>query len=248
MAVASNEMFVRTEDGKVYGPASVGTLANWASEGRIGPSSFVSADKISWMPAQLLPELCMKWIVEVEPGKTYGPFNRELVKRMFAERLVPETARVYGLHEYPIDQDPPPVEKVIEKEVRVEVPVEKIVEKIVEREKIVEVPVEKIIEKIIKVEVPVEKIVEKIVEREKIVEVPVEKIVEKIVEVPVAEPIHAVVGVPEVMEPEDDASPKQSPGAIFDGLDRRHLKALEAAARRELSQSGKFGMGFLGRP
>ena len=45
-----------------------------------------------------------------------------------------ESAKAYRLHEYPIDEDAPPVEKIVEKEVRVEVPVERIVEKIVEVE------------------------------------------------------------------------------------------------------------------
>ena len=157
------EWYVRMSDGNVYGPADVAALVSWAEDGRVDPSSSLSKDRIKWTPAQLMPELEMKWLVEIEPGKPLGPYNRKFLIASCADGSLPATAKVYRLHEFPVDQDPPPVvvEKIVEK--RVEVPVEKIVEKIVE--------------------VPVEKIVEKIVEVEKRVEVPVEKIVEKIVEV-----------------------------------------------------------------
>ena len=131
----SREWFVRTEDGKVYGPADVESLVSWAKDGRIEPSCFLSRDRIHWTPAQLMQELEMEWLVETEPGKVYGPFNRALVVSMFASKSVPEESKAYRLHKFPVDQDPPPVEKIVEKVV--EVPVEKVVEKIVE--KVVEV-------------------------------------------------------------------------------------------------------------
>ena len=138
----AKEWFVRTEDGKVYGPAEVPALIEWAKDGRIEPSSFLSRDRINWTPAQLMPELEMEWLVETEPGRVYGPFNRALVISMYSAKSVPSTAKAYRLHKLPIDQDPPPVEKIVE------VPVEKIVEKVVE------VPVEKIVEKVVEVEPP----------------------------------------------------------------------------------------------
>ena len=130
----TEQWFIRTEDGKVYGPADVAALKEWAKDGRIEPSCFVSTDRITWTPAQLMPELEMKWLVETEPGKFFGPFHRQVVSRLFHDQQVPAHAKAYRLHEFPIDEDPPPVEKIVEKEVRVEVPVEKIVEKIVEVE------------------------------------------------------------------------------------------------------------------
>ena len=241
MTNENEQWFVRTEDGKVYGPASRESLKRWAEEGRIEPTGFISADRITWLPAQTMKDLCMTWLVETEPGKVYGPFNRKVVSRLFKDGSVAAQAKIYRLHECSIDEDPPPVEKIVE------VPVEKIVEKIVEKR--VEVPVEKIVEKIVekRVEVPVEKIVEKIVEKR--VEVPVEKIVEKIVEVPVAEPPRTEIVVPEVVEPSASLPPVTSSKSIFKNLDRRHLAALEAAAQRELSQGCKFGLaaGLFGR-
>ncbi len=132
----NDEWYFRSGEGRVYGPADVAALKSWAEEGRIEPSGHVSQDRKSWMPAQLMPELEMTWVIEAEPGKFYGPFNRAVVQRLSEAGELPEGALVYRRHLYPVDQDPPP--KIIEK--RVEVPVEKIVEKIVE------VPVEKIIE------------------------------------------------------------------------------------------------------
>ena len=202
----------------------------------------MSQDRKSWVPAQLMPELEMKWLVEVEPGKVFGPFNRAVVIRLSREGELPPEAKIYRLHEFAITEDPPPVEKIVEKivEKRVEVPVEKIVEKIVEKR--VEVPVEKIVEKIVekRVEVPVEKIVEKIVEKR--VEVPVEKIVEKIVEV--EPPPRTEIVVAEVVEPVAAMPPPKAPGAVFKDLGRSQLAALEAAARNELANAKRNRMPF----
>ena len=144
--------YVRSAEGAVYGPSDRETLAQWAREGRIDPSGFVSQDRLEWIPAQLMAELEMTWIVEAEPGKFFGPFNREVVIRLAADGQLPPGATVYRKHEYAPDEDPPPV--IEEKIVEVPVEVEKIVEKIVEKEVRVEVPVEKIVEKIIEVEPP----------------------------------------------------------------------------------------------
>ena len=254
MFEAKKEWFVRTEDGNVYGPATVATLVEWAKDGRVEPTGFLSKDRISWTPAQLMDELDMKWLVEFEPGKVFGPFNRSFVSHLYHNGSFDAGVKIYRLHEFGIDDDPPPVEvikeveKVVEKpvevikeivkEVKVEVPVEKIVEKIVEVEKPVEVikEVEKIVEK------PVEKIVEKIVEKP--VEVIKEVIKEVRVEVPVPEPARTALVVPEVVEPIDKAPPRLSPGKIFNGASRAHLASLEAAAQRELASMKKHGGGF----
>ena len=139
-----SKWYVRMEDGKVYGPAGIKSLVEWATDGRVEPTSFVSQDRKSWRPAQTMPELEMKWLVETEPGKVFGPFNRAVVIGLFKDDSVARTAKAYRLHEFAVDEDPPPVEKIVEKEVvkevRVEVPVE--VEKIVEKEVIKEVRVE----------------------------------------------------------------------------------------------------------
>ena len=209
--------YVRAEDGKVYGPATRSSLVAWAKDGRIEPTSCISADRIAWVPAQLVPDLEMDWLVETEPGEVFGPFNRTLVIRLSGEGKLPESTCIYRRHDLPADQDPAPVEKVVEKVV----------------EKRVEVPVEKI------VQVPVEKIVEKVVE--KVVEVPVEKIVEKIVEVP--PPARSEIVVAEVVEPVAVMPPK-SMGALFKDMDRSQLAALEAAARNELASVKRNHMSF----
>ena len=240
--------YVKSEEGKVYGPATVESLLTWAKDGRIQPTGFLSQNRIDWQPSYLMPELEMKWFVEPEPGKAFGPFNREFVDHLLADGSAGPDAKVYCQPEE-ADEAEEPAEKVVEKVVEkiVEVPVEKGVEKVVEVpvekviEKIVEVPVEKIVEKV--VEVPVEKIVEKVVEKEVRVEVPVEKIVEKVVEVEVSRP----VVIPEVVEPvpvapiDSAPPPPPSPGAIFKGMNRSSLAALEAAARRELAMGRRFG-------
>ncbi len=138
----AEEWYVRSADGKVYGPADRETLKIWAREGRVDPSGFVSRDRRQWIPAQMMQELEMFWVVEAEPGKFFGPFNRAVVIRLAAAGEIPQQASVYRRHFLPVDKDPEP-------EVRI---VEKVVEKIVEKR--VEVPVEKIVERIIEVEPP----------------------------------------------------------------------------------------------
>ena len=170
--VNAREWFVRTEDGKVYGPAEVSALVEWAKDGRIEPSSFLSRDRINWAPAQLMPELEMEWLVETEPGRVYGPFNRSLVISMYAAKSVPSTAKAYRLHKLPVDKDPPPVEKIVE--------VEKVVEKVVE------VPVEKIVERV------VEKIVE--VEPPARTELVVPEVVEPVASMPPAKSPKSIFG------------------------------------------------------
>ena len=149
---SKKEWYVRMSDGNVYGPADVASLVSWAEDGRIDPSSSLSKDRIRWTPAQLMDELEMKWLVELEPGKPLGPYNRKYLVASIADGSLPAETKAYRLHEFPIDEDPPPT--IVEKEVIKEVPVEKIVEKIVEVEKRIEVPVEKIVEKIVEVEKP----------------------------------------------------------------------------------------------
>ena len=246
--------YVRSEEGAVYGPASSASLLDWVKDGRVTPSGYVSKDRINWVPPQTLPELEMKWLIETELGKYFGPFHRELVKQLVADGSVPSGARIYCAWDIPVDKDPDPVvvEKIVEKpvevvkEVRVEVPVEKIVEKPVEviKEVRVEVPVEKIVEKPVevikevRVEVPVEKIVEKVVVKEVIKEVVKE----------VEPPPRSAIVVPEVVEAIDAPPPKPKLGGIFKDTDPSKLAALEAAARKELSAARRFGMGgFFGR-
>ena len=195
----AREWYVKTADGNVYGPADVASLVKWAEDGRIDYSVSISKDRVSWSPAHLMLELAMDWLVEVEPGRVLGPYNRRYLIASHREGAFPPETRIYRRHEFAVDVDPTPrvmekvVEKIVEKKVEVpvekivvkEVPVEKVVEKIVEKR--VEVPVDRTVEKIVekKVEVPVEKIVVK--------EVPVEKIVEKIVEKRVEVPVEKIV-------------------------------------------------------
>ena len=234
---------MKTADGKVYGPADLASLTQWSRDGRIQPSSCLSQDRISWIPAQYRQELGMCWLIENEPGKVFGPFNREVVLRLIRDGSVSPEARFYSLQENGVEGEAvAPVEKIVEKVVRVEVPVEKVVIKEVPVEKIVEKIVEKVVEKEVRVEVPVEKIVvkevpvEKIVEKIVIKEVPVEKIVERVIEIEA--PAHPAPVVPEVVQTPSHGTAN----TLFGNMDRSRLAALEAAAQREIAKSRRFGI------
>ncbi len=97
--ISESNWFVKTDDGKVYGPASVSQLVAWTKDGRIEPTSMLSQDRTNWSPAPLMPELEMKWIVETELGRLYGPFNYAVVSRLINDKMVPPTARIYRLYD-----------------------------------------------------------------------------------------------------------------------------------------------------
>lgn len=254
MAAKESEWYFRNADGAIYGPADVATLALWAREGRITPDGAVSRDRRRWTKAPDVPALAMNRIVEVEPGRWYGPFHEDVVNALREKGTVPKSAKVYvretAKTKAAAKKAEKPVEKIVEKIVRVEVPVEKIVkvevpvEKVVEKvvEKIVkvEVPVEKVVEKIVKVKVPVEKVVKKIVK----VEVPVEKVVEKIVkvEVPVEKVVEKIVKVEVPVEKVVEKVVYVSEPAE----EKKEARVREVAAPRRPSMAGKLGRMFAG--
>lgn len=213
------EWFVRTEDGREYGPADETTLVRWARDGRIGPTSSLSCDRLSWMPAFQMDALEMKWLIEVEPGKVFGPFNRQVAIWIFKNGSAPATSRVYRLHECSVEQDPPLPEKVVEK----------------------------VVVKEVRVEVPVEKIVEKVVVKEVRVEVPVERVVEKIVEV--MPPARNALMVRQPQHPVAKMLPAKTSKGLFANVGRDRLSALEAALRKELAAVGnrRFARFFGGK-
>lgn len=197
MTQATSEWYFRSADGNIFGPAGIDDLICWAQEGRITPDGFVSRDRRRWRSAPSLAQLGMRYVVESERGKIFGPFHENVVRKIREEGTLPKSAKIYSLLDsFPAEEKKIRAAKIKVVEKRVEVPVEKIVEKVVEKR--VEVPVEKIVEKVVekRVEVPVEKIVEKVVEKR--VEVPVEKIVEKVVEKRVNVPVVKIV--PKIVE------------------------------------------------
>ena len=93
------EWYVKTDDGNVYGPAGLAKLVQWAKDGRIEPTSFISENREKWTPAPLMRELDMKWIVETEYGKLFGPFHHDIVSRLINEKRVPPTVRIFRLYD-----------------------------------------------------------------------------------------------------------------------------------------------------
>lgn len=99
MMTSEPNWFVKTDDGKVYGPADVAKLVEWAKDGRIESTSLISHDRIKWSPAPLMKELEMNWIVETELGKLFGPLNHEVVSRLINDKTIPASARIYRLYD-----------------------------------------------------------------------------------------------------------------------------------------------------
>ena len=93
----SGVWYLKMNDGTVYGPADLNRLQTWAREGRVAPSSQISSDRKSWIPASQMPELGMEWVVEVEQGQYYGPFHPDVVRDLIAQKRVPASARRFKL-------------------------------------------------------------------------------------------------------------------------------------------------------
>ena len=67
--------YIKMPEGPIHGPIDKSLLEILSGNGRIGPQCQLSQDKENWQPASDLPELKMIWIVELEDGSTFGPFN-----------------------------------------------------------------------------------------------------------------------------------------------------------------------------
>lgn len=101
----SVEYYVRAADDKVFGPIGMETLIEWAKDSRIDPTSAVSSDQKSWIPAPLMPELEMTCLVETDPGTFYGPFNRAVVNGLIEAGTITKAARLYELDTGKADSD-----------------------------------------------------------------------------------------------------------------------------------------------
>jgi len=80
--------FLKVSDDLIYGPVSMETLYDWATEGRIAPGHLVSNDKTAWAPAESFPSLRMECVVDNGDGKTYGPFNLLATPHLVQQGLV----------------------------------------------------------------------------------------------------------------------------------------------------------------
>lgn len=115
MAQEDKNWYVRSADGGVYGPASRASLVAWAKEGRISPSSCVSHDAKNWIPAETLADLEMDWVVEVAPGRLFGPYNRDALVGLKKRGAIPENAVFYRKHTKSIEKSE--IKEVLEPEI-----------------------------------------------------------------------------------------------------------------------------------
>lgn len=79
---------VKDDSGTVFGPASMASLQSWARDGRLAPTHMISSDGVNWQPVTSRRELAMDWIVELSPGKFYGPIHREACDELLANGTI----------------------------------------------------------------------------------------------------------------------------------------------------------------
>lgn len=90
----SQQWFLRIAGGTIFGPVSLKGLVAWAEQGRIVPGHQVSSDREHWLAADGVPELEMRWFVDVGGGKTVGPFNRTAAENILKTGKAPAGAKL----------------------------------------------------------------------------------------------------------------------------------------------------------
>ena len=92
---AMDKWYVKSTQGKVFGPIGLDDLRQWVREGRVEPLAGISSDLKNWMLAPLKPELEMDWVVENNPGQFYGPTHRAVIDDLVASGSLSPDARFY---------------------------------------------------------------------------------------------------------------------------------------------------------
>ena len=92
----TRQWFVRmVAGGAVFGPIRTNGLVLWAAEGRVMPDDEISEDKVHWIPAQELPELCMDTLIAHPNGSFIGPFHRDALQALIREGKIPPDAQPF---------------------------------------------------------------------------------------------------------------------------------------------------------
>ncbi len=87
---------VKSEDGTVFGPATMATLLAWARDGRLAATNVISSDGKTWTPVASHPELSMDWIAEITPGKFFGPIHRDALDELIRNGEIGRDAAQYA--------------------------------------------------------------------------------------------------------------------------------------------------------
>ena len=87
--------YVKSADGKVFGPADDEKILSWVRDGRVDPFAGVSNDLKQWKLASLVPMFEMDWIVEDAPGRFYGPTHRAVVDDLIKTGSLSQSCRIY---------------------------------------------------------------------------------------------------------------------------------------------------------
>jgi hypothetical protein len=86
---------MRLKDGRTFGPVRIVELLSWAMDCRVAPDQEISADGKTWRQAQEVPDLRMKWTVELQDGSTYGPLNLFAIRDLVEDGVAAGNCRVH---------------------------------------------------------------------------------------------------------------------------------------------------------
>ena len=91
----NRDWFVKSVDGKVYGPAKISKLVEWAKDGRIEPTGFVSTDRVDWLEACSIDELEMNCSPADNDERSMF-FVRAVIESIRKMRWVPDIIQCTG--------------------------------------------------------------------------------------------------------------------------------------------------------
>ncbi len=73
---------LRTADGALYGPAKLEKMILWAEEGKILPGCSLSQDEQTWIPAENIAALDLRWYIHDGSGQLRGPLNKRAAQNL----------------------------------------------------------------------------------------------------------------------------------------------------------------------
>ncbi len=86
--------YIKKADGSLYGPHPLEHLVLWAKEARVEPTDQLSSDRVTWQPADSVPELELDYIILLPDDHQYGPIHQETLIELVHEGELPSSTPV----------------------------------------------------------------------------------------------------------------------------------------------------------
>ena len=92
------QVYLRMDDGSIYGPVGFTELYDWACDCRVAPTHALSVDKEDWVPAAEVADLGMEWEVTLINVAPYGPINMFAINTLIQDEAAAPDAAVRNVN------------------------------------------------------------------------------------------------------------------------------------------------------